>query len=250
MNDLQRYFESNTRNLIHKWTHYFDIYDRYFSEWRGTDVHILEIGVSHGGSLQMWKDYFGPAARLFGVDINPYCKNFEDEQTTIFVGDQGDRSFLDQLVQQLPRLDIVIDDGGHFMKQQINTFEVLYPHLAPTGLYICEDIHTSYWRYFGGGYQRSGTFIEYSKNFIDYIHAWHSKNARKLDVSEFTRSTYALHYYDSMLVIEKKPMIRPEHRMTGIPTLPSEPLPRQLNSLEKVIGRVRRSISARLQNWR
>ena len=184
MNDLQRYFESNTRNRVHKWTHYFEIYDQYFSRYRGTDVHLLEIGVYHGGSLQMWKEYFGKEARLFGVDIIPYCKKFEEEQITIFIEDQNDKNSLRRLLEQVPRLDIVIDDGGHTMEQQINTFEVLYPRLTPTGIYMCEDLLTSYWRAYGGGYRRHNTFIEYSKNFIDYIHAWHSEDTQKLNVSD------------------------------------------------------------------
>jgi hypothetical protein len=68
----------------------------------------------------------------------------------------------------------LIDDGGHTMKQQINTFEEFFTSIAENGVYLCEDVHTSYWSKYGGGYKKSGTFIEYSKNFIDYINAWHS----------------------------------------------------------------------------
>src|SRR5580693_3625879 len=150
-NDLQRYFENNKKRLIFKWTHYFEIYDRYFSKYRGTDVHFLEIGVSHGGSLQMWKDYFGPKAKIFGVDVNPFCKQFEEDQVTIFIGDQADKKILSHLKREMPRLDIVLDDGGHTMEQQINTFEALYPHISAHGLYLCEDMHTSYWKKYGGG---------------------------------------------------------------------------------------------------
>ena len=74
MNELEKYFFSNTGNLIHKWRHYFEIYDRHFSRYRGSDVHVLEIGAYQGGSLQMWKHYFGPSAQIYGVDINPECK--------------------------------------------------------------------------------------------------------------------------------------------------------------------------------
>jgi hypothetical protein len=68
------YFEKNTGRLIHKWHHYFEIYDRHFARYRGRSPRVLEIGVSQGGSLQMWRDYFGPGTRLFGVDINPACE--------------------------------------------------------------------------------------------------------------------------------------------------------------------------------
>jgi hypothetical protein len=221
MNDLLKYFESNTGSLIHKWMHYFDIYDRHFARFRGQDVHVLEIGVSHGGSLQMWRDYFGKSAKIYGADINPFCKNFETENTKIFIGDQSDKKFLQHLKNEIPRLDILIDDGGHLANQQIATFEILFPHVSPNGVYLCEDLHTSYWDDWGGGVGKKGTFIEYSKRLIDQVNAWHSREPRKLDVNDFTRSTFGLSFYDSVLVIEKRPMEKPYHRKTGTPTLPA-----------------------------
>jgi 23S rRNA U2552 (ribose-2'-O)-methylase RlmE/FtsJ len=94
MNDLEKYFTKNTGRLIHKWKHYFEVYDRHFSRFRGTDVHIVEFGVSQGGSLQMWKKYFGPKCKIYGIDINPHCKQLEEDQVEIFIGDQQDRAFL------------------------------------------------------------------------------------------------------------------------------------------------------------
>jgi 23S rRNA U2552 (ribose-2'-O)-methylase RlmE/FtsJ len=129
MNDLEYYFAANEGRLIHKWHHYFEIYNRHFARFRGTDVVILEFGVSEGGSLQMWKDYFGPRARIVGVDIDPECKDMEESQVEVYIGDQEDRTFLASLRDTLPRIDIVIDDGGHTMKQQIATFEELFFHV-------------------------------------------------------------------------------------------------------------------------
>lgn len=215
MNDLRKYFETNDRNLIHKWDHYFDIYDRHFSRFRGKDVTILEIGVFHGGSLQMWKHYFGSRAKIIGVDINPECKKLEENGITIYIGSQEDRAFLKQLKSKIPKVDILIDDGGHTMVQQIATFEELYSQVKDGGVYLCEDLHTSYWNQYGGGYKKADTFIEYSKNFIDYLNAWHSGDKNLLDISEFTKETDSLHFYDSILVIEKMKKTEPFHHMTG-----------------------------------
>ena len=221
MNDLEKHFTENTGRLSLKWKHYFEIYDRHFSRFRGTDVHIVEFGVYQGGSLQMWKQYFGPSSKIFGIDINPHCKKLEEEQIEIIIGDQEDRRFLKSLTGKIPRIDILIDDGGHKMKQQINTYEELFPYIDKNGVYLCEDLHTSYWpRFFGGGYKKRGTFIEYSKNFIDYINAWHSVQPRKLSVTEFTKSVHSLHYYDSVLVIEKRPIEKPIVLTTGTPSIP------------------------------
>jgi len=214
MNDLEKYFLANTGRLIDKWQHYFEIYDRHFSRYRGTDVHIVEFGVSQGGSIKMWKDYFGPNCKIYGVDINPNCAQFEEENVKVFIGDQEDREFLSFLSTEIPRIDILIDDGGHMMNQQINTFEELFYKIESDGVYLCEDMHTSYWDDFGGGYRKAGSFIEYSKNFIDYINAWHFKN-NPSGVNEFTRSVHSLHYYDSVLVIEKRKMTEPINLRKG-----------------------------------
>ena len=233
MNDLEKYFTKNTGRLIHKWKHYFEIYDRHFSRFRGSDVHIVEFGVSHGGSLRMWKHYFGPQAKIFGIDINPHCRQLEEQQVRIFIGDQEDRAFLQELAKQIPRIDILIDDGGHTMQQQINTFEEFFPLVDRNGVYLCEDLHTSYWPEYGGGYCAPGTFIEYSKSFIDYIHAWHSRQMDRLEVTEFTRTVHSLHYYNSILVIEKRPTEKPYHLKTG----------------KKVIPGFRRSFLSQLMGW-
>jgi hypothetical protein len=215
MNDLLNYFENNDGRLIDKWMHYFEIYDRHFQHFRGRDIHLLEIGVYHGGSLQMWKTYFGEQAKIYGVDIQSACKKFEEDNVRIFIGDQADRRFLRSLKEEIPRVDIVIDDGGHTMTQQINTLMELYPHISENGVYLCEDLHTSYWKEFGGGYKNRYSYIEFSKDLIDGLNAWHSRDEESFRVSDFTRTAYSMHYYDSVLVIEKRKMTEPVSKTTG-----------------------------------
>ena len=225
MNDLEQYFYHNKDRLIHKWAHYFEIYDRHFQKYRNKEVIILEIGVSQGGSLQMWKNYFGDKAQIFGIDINPNCKSLEEENIKIFIGSQTDRTFLRNVKAQIPQVDILIDDGGHTMRQQIITYEELFNHVKEDGIYLCEDIHSSYWLRQGGGYRRRGTFIEFSKRFIDFINAHHSEQ-RSLKVNDFTKSVDSLHYYDSILVIEKRKREKPYHLKTGTPSFESVSEPR------------------------
>ncbi len=214
MNQLYDYFENNQSNAINKWLHYFDIYDRHFNKYINKEVTILEIGVFQGGSLKMWKEYFGSKVKIYAIDIFEKCKQFEEENVKVFIGSQSDRDFLRFIKEKIPQVDILIDDGGHFMDQQIITFEELYPHIKPDGVYLCEDLHTSYWQRYGGGYKNKDSFVEYSKKLIDFIHAWHSEE-ENFTVSDFTRSTYGIHYYDSILVLEKKPVTQPSSKITG-----------------------------------
>lgn len=214
MNELEKYFKQNDKKLISKWVHYFDVYDRHFSRFKDKEIVILEIGVFQGGSLQMWKNYFGSSAKIYGVDIDPKCKNLEEDNIKIFIGSQSDRKFLRELKKTIPPIDILIDDGGHYVNQQIVTYEELFGHVKEDGVYLCEDLHTSYWLKYGGGYKRRGTFIEYSKNFIDLLNAYHSEQ-KGLKANKFTKSVDSIHYYDSILVIEKRKREKPHEEKTG-----------------------------------
>ena len=213
--DLFDYFNNNQRGVISKWEHYFPIYESHFSRFRGKSPKILEIGVFHGGSLQMWKEYFGHGCKIYGLDIEPRCKSLEEEDIEIFIGSQTDRTFLKDIKNKIGLVDILIDDGGHTMEQQITTYEELFSLVSDNGVYLCEDLHTSYWSDWGGGLKKSNTFIEYSKNFIDYINSHHWRETTVVDGKPFANSVKSISYYDSVLVIEKQQKLPLISRMTG-----------------------------------
>lgn len=224
MNELEDFFSNAPHRLMHKWQHYFEIYDRHLRSFRdaraaaGKRINMLEIGISHGGSLEMWNHYFRGNVNIYAVDINPECKKFETDNTKIFIGSQEDPKFLDNLKANIPPLDLLIDDGGHTMKQQIVTFEHLYDHIVDDGIYIGEDLHTSYLKDYGGRLKKKRSFIEYTKNFIDKLHTWHIKKD-KMPVDNFVKTTQSLHFYDSVLVIEKKKMSPPYDVKAGTPSI-------------------------------
>src|SRR5690348_1201544 len=77
-NPLRAFFTARSEGRgIWKWDHYFDVYHRHFERFRGEEVHILEIGIYSGGSLEMWHDYFGPKCHVYGVDVQPECMQYE-----------------------------------------------------------------------------------------------------------------------------------------------------------------------------
>ena len=140
--ELEAYFDAHTAGPgVVKWQHYFDIYDRHLSRFRGKAVHLVEIGVASGGSLQLWRDYLGPGCCITGVDVDPNCTRFASEGIEILIGDQGDPAFWAGFLADSPSIDIVIDDGGHEPHQQAVTLEALLPRIGPGGVFICEDIH-------------------------------------------------------------------------------------------------------------
>lgn len=215
-NPLADYFHANNGGRrINKWLHYFDIYHRHLQPYRDKPVTIVEFGVESGGSLQMWKSYFGPQARIVGVDINPKCAALAEPQIEIVIGDQDDRQFLRSLADRVGSIDVLIEDGGHRMTQQIATFEEMWPGIVDGGVFLIEDLHTSYWATHHGGYRREGTFIEYAKNLIDQQHAWHSRDEDKFKVDDYTRSIGGMHVYDSIIVFDKATVATPISKMKG-----------------------------------
>jgi hypothetical protein len=145
VNPLEDYFDAlSVGPGIHKWRHYFDIYHRHLDRFRGRPVRIVEIGVFGGGCLQMWQEYFGPDTHIYGVDVDPACRELESENVEIVIGDQADPQFWRSFLERCPHIDVVIDDGGHEAHQQAVTLECLLPHISPGGVYVCEDIHGAF----------------------------------------------------------------------------------------------------------
>jgi len=194
-------FLTNDQRVIHKWTHYMPAYERHFDRFVYQPLTFIEIGCGEGGSLQMWKRYFGPFARIVGIDIDAKCKEFEEEQIEVRIGDQSDPVFLQSVLEEFGEPDVVLDDGSHVMEHIVSSFKVLYPRLHKSGVYMVEDLHTAYWPEYGGGVRRSGSFIELCKDLIDELNADWSRGA--LPPTDFTKSTASMHFYDSLAVFER-----------------------------------------------
>jgi len=202
--NLHEYFLKNNQRLIHKWIHYFDVYERHFRRFVDKEMLIIEIGVFEGGSIEMWKEYFGEKATVVGIDINPNCKQFEDTSKNIFVeiGSQSDPEFLKSVIEKYGRPDILLDDGSHQQGDIISAFESLYFQVKDDGVYFVEDLHTAYWAEYQGGLKLETTFVEYAKNKIDELNAnWING---QLPTTEFTKRTQGICVYDSIIAFEKR----------------------------------------------
>lgn len=237
---LRDIFYQHKGRLIHKWDHYFEIYERYFSAYKGKEISMLEIGISHGGSIELWKKYLGDKIHIYAIDVNPECKKFEDDQTTIFIGSQSDPEFLHKVLQQMPDLDFIIDDGGHTMVQQKVSFETLFLKVKEGGIYLVEDTHTSYWRKFYGELRHPGSFIEYCKSLVDSLYEHHLVSKDKVLLNDITRHINCIAFYDSIIVFDKKLRDNPFHIKVGQETIaPTEPPEiRQKSPLERIKEKV------------
>lgn len=208
---LAKVYAEHEGRILHKWVHYLDVYERYFARYRGQPLRMLEIGVSQGGSLEMWRRYFGSEATIIGIDINPQSADCVDPPNQVRIGSQADSQFLKSVVDEMGPPDIILDDGSHIAAHQAASFRALFPLLKDGGLYVIEDLHTSYWGgCFEGGYQREGTAIELSKQLVDDMHHWYHGEA-----IAFSTDVEAIHNHDSIVVIEKRAAKQPMHLHVG-----------------------------------
>lgn len=221
---LNQYFWQNQGRPINKWTHYLPIYERYFSPYRDRRILFLEIGTGQGGSSQMWKHYFGPAAQIVTIDVREECLQFADEQVAVRIGDQSDPAFLASLVEEFGAPDIVLDDGSHQNDHVNASFQFLFPRMPREALYFVEDTHTAYWPGWGGGLGKPGTIIERAKLLVDELHAgnpYHRKQlGQDLPSSEIGAMIRGIHFYDSVVVFEKGAFLSKQGR--SIPFIPGQ----------------------------
>lgn len=149
-------------------------YERHLGHLRDRRIVLLEIGVggyedptSGGESLRMWKEYF-PLATIVGIDIHDKSAMAED-RIVIHRGSQDDPAFLDRVAHEHGPFDVIIDDGSHLSPHVIASFRALFPHLAPDGIYVIEDLQTSYWPEYQGSHdlEDPDTSMGFLKHLVD-----------------------------------------------------------------------------------
>ena len=134
------------RNPLYHWTHlelqrYFDVYEKHLSKFIGKSPRILEIGILGGGSIEMWLKYFGEGTSVVGIDINPECRNYQyDFPVEIVIGNQGDKEFWENFLQNKESFDIIIDDTTHNLEDAVRIIKNSLAYLNPGGFLIIEDI--------------------------------------------------------------------------------------------------------------
>lgn len=152
---------------------FIELYESFFKDYKDKNINILEIGVDNGDSLRVWREYF-TKAKICGIDI--IKKDFKIPNVEILCGNQTDPIFLNSVVNKYKNFDIIIDDGSHISKDIIFTFNYLFKFLNNEGLYIVEDLQTSYIRRYGGSrinLTKKKTSMNFIKNLTDSINYEH-----------------------------------------------------------------------------
>ncbi|MEV7007445.1 class I SAM-dependent methyltransferase [Streptosporangium sp. NPDC051022] len=200
---------------IHRYTPH---YRHHFEPLRDRPLTILEIGVggfslsangygdpARGGeSLRMWKHYF-PRALVYGIDIVDK-RALSEQRITILHADQSNPAELDEVIRETGPLDIVIDDGSHRSEHVLTSLRTLFPHLRNGGLYVIEDLQTSYWPRFGGNsdvFDSPSTSVGFLKSLVDGLNHEEILDSSDRVPGDFDRSVRGLHFYHNIVFIEK-----------------------------------------------
>ena len=156
---------------------YTPVYAALTAARRGRSVSLLEIGVGDfggrpgGESLLMWAAYFRKG-RIYGIDIVDKTA-LSSGRIKVFQCSQTDRERLTALARDIGPFDFVVDDGSHRSEHQIESFRILWPFVKDGGVYVVEDVQTSYWPYFGGGVlgtrEYGGSCMSFFKTLADSV---------------------------------------------------------------------------------
>ena len=195
-----------------KWSsHYYaQHYETHLSVFKNKKIKLLEIGVGGysdpdkgGESLRMWKEYFCEGS-IYAIDIFDKS-SLEEDRIKIFQGSQTDNAFLQKVAEGAGGFDVIIDDGSHVNNHIISSFKYLFQHLKEGGVYVVEDLQTSYWKNDGGDsfdLRNKKTAMNFFKSLIDSLNYEEIDNPYYI-VDDFDRNIVAIHFYHNMVFIQK-----------------------------------------------
>ena len=207
MKNLKESFKSSPKYSI-KWSNYFEIYENLFKRFINKKITLVEVGIGNGGSLFMWRNYFGKKAKIIGIELNPEAKKLEKKGFKIFIGDQSNPDFWKKFYKKIGKIDILIDDGGHTNLQQITTLMESVNHINYDGMIIVEDTHTSFMNNKGFKNTSRFSFINFTSSLVEILHR---RNPMiKKEPNYLSKKINSIEYYDSVVVINmaKKELIK------------------------------------------
>lgn len=221
MTTIEQLYREHSGKVSDKWFLYLDTYERLFAEYRDRPVRLLEIGIQNGGSLEIWAKYFAHAERLIGCDNDPLCNllRYEDPRISVIIGDAGEPRTRTAVLTLSDRFDLVIDDGSHRSSDIVKAFALYFPMLVDGGLFVAEDLHSSYYRDWEGGLFDPYSSIAFFKRLADVVNHehWGIARARASLVEGFVRaygadlsesllaSVHSVAFVNSICVVRKRP---------------------------------------------
>lgn len=141
-NHLKAQGHESDKGTVHS---YVEVYEEILAPYRETAKNILEIGLLSGASLRMWEQYFSGTVYGIDCDLKPIGGRYDlqpiiDEGThNISIFDATDSSQWCSYFYRM-KFDVIIEDAGHEVNQQLQIYNAAQSFLSPNGIYIIEDI--------------------------------------------------------------------------------------------------------------
>lgn len=198
MNSSLRDIYDSVPYLSIKYDNYFPAYEALLNKYVGQEVTVIEVGIYNGGSLFMWRKFFGSKARIIGIDLNPDAREWEKHGFEIYIGDQSSDLFWTELFQKIGMIDVLIDDGGHTNRQQIVTSHYAIQNINDGGVLIVEDVHTNYFREFGNPFRYS--FVNFAHRIVDGINS--RAYALRRTYAQYSTRVYSVSFFESMVAFQ------------------------------------------------
>jgi hypothetical protein len=242
---------------------YMAVYDELFGPYKGRDITFVEVGILGGGSLEVWRNYFGKGSRIIGIDRNPALKDeLEKDGYEVAIGDQSDPAFWRNFYARVGNVDILLDDGGHTNTQTWTTLTASLAHIRDGGMLVIEDTHASYMRRFGNPSSRSPISrlfacvdrINYRSSEIDAVDQ--GARRRLLQDVDIAGHVHSIRFYESivaLLVDAQKCRPSERTRFGSLEALPGDVLPedfRYYGLREIYLHRLRGRAQRLLGRWR
>ena len=193
--DLFKHYRNAKYSSV-KHDSYFQCYEHIFRKYVGQKITFVEIGILNGGSLFMWREYFGPSARIIGIELNPLAKKWEEDGFEIFIGSQSDPDFWDNFYEEVGPIDILLDDGGHTNTQQIVTTHKAIANINDGGTLVVEDVHASYLTKFGNPSRYS--FVNFAKRIVDSVNSRFP--AVNVVSNDYGKKVFSVSFFESIVV--------------------------------------------------
>ena len=191
-------------------------YQLFFKEFRWKRIKLLAIGIGGyaewigGQSINSWRCYF-PFAKIVACDIQDKSM-LSVPGVKIYQVDQSNDDDLKTVVKNEKKFDIIIDDGSHLNAHQIYTFKNLFSSLANGGLYVIEDIQTSYWPEWGGQSlgQPGTTCMTYFLELTHYLNSCEflSDAIIKDELNELASQISTISFHHNLIFVKKDTQVK------------------------------------------
>lgn len=210
-------FSTDKATHVYNNKSYLHIYETYFKDIKDKNLNILEIGISSGGSLRTWKEYF-KNSKIYGLDINPACSVHAEDRIDVTIGSQSDPYTIAKILEKCGgKIDIIIDDGAHINELTAASFKLLKNSVNPGGFYVIEDLDCSYineihlfsntWP--GMSYNNNYNFKNNRKELDDIFNGVIRDMDMENYLTDYVKEKYVsqfsfIHFYPRLAIMKKK----------------------------------------------